>query len=126
MKNLFNFATSSNSNLLLAIVVLFLAVIFLLSFYKKIINLLKEKNLQNNPLSFGAKHKDYYFKILKINTKKGIVYLGYNPTVERPYGVGGGWFKIDKIPEELRNEYSVIHLEKGFKDEVVFTKGPNF
>ena len=126
MKNLIDFVTSSDSNLVLAFVVLLIAALFLYSFLKKIISSLKEIKIQNNPLSLSAEHIGRYFKILKIKEKKGIIYLGYGPTIEHPFGVGGGWFKIDKIPEELRNECAVIFLEKGLKDAVVVTKGPNF
>ncbi len=127
MKNLVDLMAGLNPYLLVTgaiLIALLLVAVF--SLIKKILFLRKEKKLQNHPLFFSIEHTDCFFKILKINEKKGIIYLGYNPSIQHPFGIGGGWFKIDKIPVELRSEYSVLSLKKGLKDEVIFFKGPIF
>lgn len=126
MKNLFDFVTGSSTNLFLVCIFLFFVVFFIISISKKFTSFFKEMKLQKHPLSFGVEHINCYFKILKINEKKGIIYLGYNPTVPHPFGVGGGWFNINNIPKELRNECSVIFVNKGTKDDYVCNKGPIF
>jgi hypothetical protein len=127
MKNLVDFVAGLNPYLLVTgaiLIVLLLVAMF--SLIKKIFVMREENKQQNHPMSFGVEHTECFFKILKIDEKKGIIYLGYNPSIQHPFGIGGGWFKIDKIPVGLRNEYSVLKVKKGLKDEVIFYKGPIF
>ena len=90
----------------------------------KVISYLKSKRKQRYATLLGSEHVGRYFKIIKI--EHGVVLLGLDPTTEWPSGIGEVWFKSDKIPVELLEELSVIHVEDNSDGGIIVNKGPTF
>ncbi|MDQ1282020.1 MAG: hypothetical protein QG630_371 [Patescibacteria group bacterium] len=77
-------------------------------------------------VNFIEERKDLFFKILKNDKENNLVFLGYAPNIENPFGKDPKWFKADNIPKELLVEFSVIKIIKNPDGKISVIEGPIF